>query len=122
MAIPLVLLLIPLLQSVPLPLSLRSILDPNGTELLRVNDAASIRSWPLSLDPPATRVQIGRAAVALIVFLAAFHMASGKRWRHVLLRTLGTAGIAAVAIALGHRDVWGRESSTGCSRRYPARR
>jgi hypothetical protein len=102
-AIPLVLLLIPLLQSVPMPMSLRSRLDPNGTELLRVNDTISIQSWPFSLDPPATRVQIGRAALALVVFLAAFHMASGRRWRHVLLRTLGVAGIAAVAIALGHR-------------------
>src|SRR6478609_344841 len=55
--VPLVLLLIPLLQSVPLPLSLRSVIDPKGTELLRVNDALSLSSWPLSLDPPATRVQ-----------------------------------------------------------------
>lgn len=101
--LPIALLLIPLVQSLPLPLSLRTIIDPNGSALLRDNNLTQVQTWPLSLDPPATRVAIGEGAAALIVFLAAFHLASGRRWRNVLLRTLGVAGIAAVAIGLGHR-------------------
>jgi tetratricopeptide (TPR) repeat protein len=99
--VPLVFMLIPLLQSLPLPLSFRAVLDSAGTTLLRENDVTS--AWPLSLDPPTTRLYVGRAAVALVVFLCAYHLASGQTRRHLLVRAVAIAGLAAVVVGIGHR-------------------
>jgi tetratricopeptide (TPR) repeat protein len=101
--LPLVFLAVPLIQSAPVPFGVRSVLDRNGTALLRDNQVVATEAWPLSLDPPSTRVDIGRAALALMAFLVAYHLASGKSRRHLLTRALGIAGIVAVAIGLGHR-------------------
>jgi Flp pilus assembly protein TadD/O-antigen ligase len=101
--LPFVFVAIPLLQSIPLPLALRSGVDPNGTALLQENQVVPTKNWSLSLDPPNTRVNIGRAAAALAVFLIAYHLASGKSRRQLLLRAIGVAGVVAVAIGLGHR-------------------
>jgi tetratricopeptide (TPR) repeat protein len=101
--LPLLFVLIPAWQSVPLPHALRARLDPAGTALLEDNPLIQGRSWPLSLDPPITRVQVGKAAAGLAIFLLAFHVASGQRRRHILPRVIGATGIAAVAIGLGHR-------------------
>jgi tetratricopeptide (TPR) repeat protein len=102
--VPLVFLVIPALQSIPLPRPLRGALDPQGNALLAENPVlAPSAVAPLSLDPPSTRVQVGRAAAALAVFLLAFHLASGHRHRHLLPRLVGLTGIAAAAIGLGHR-------------------
>ena len=101
--LPLTLLLVPLLQSVPVPLAVRNVLDRNGTALLRDNQIVATEAWPLSLDPPNTRVDIGRAALGLLAFLVAHHLASGKRRRHFLTRAIGIAGIVAVAVGLGHK-------------------
>jgi tetratricopeptide (TPR) repeat protein len=101
--LPVVLLMIPVLQSLPLPLALRGLLDPNGNSLLAENDLTSARFWPLSLDPPLTRQHIGTAAAALAMFLVAFHLSSGKTLRHFLPRLVALTGVAAVAIGLGHR-------------------
>jgi tetratricopeptide (TPR) repeat protein len=101
--VPLAFLIVPLIQSVPLPFGLRRILDPIGTTLLGDNALSLPTAWALSLDPPGTRVYAGRAAVALVVFLIAFHAASGRSRRHLLIRFVGAAGVAAVLIGLGHR-------------------
>jgi hypothetical protein len=101
--VPLTFLLIPLCQSIPLPLSMRAFFDSAGTALLRENDVAPLSWWPLSLDPPGTRVYVGRAAVALVIFLVAQHLASGQNRRHLLMRAVAIAGLAAVVIGLGHR-------------------
>src|SRR5262245_23261738 len=47
-ALPLALLLVPIVQSIPLPLGLRAHLDPRGTELLRDVSLHSPSAWPLS--------------------------------------------------------------------------
>jgi tetratricopeptide (TPR) repeat protein/O-antigen ligase len=103
--LPLIFVFIPLLQSVPLPMALRSLFDPIGTDLLRDNRIISSAAWPLSLDPPNTRVYVGRAAAALMAFAVAYHLASGRSRRHLIARAIGLAGVAAVAIGLGHRIV-----------------
>jgi O-antigen ligase/tetratricopeptide (TPR) repeat protein len=100
---PLAFVVVPLLQSVPLPLGVRSIFDRNGTALLRDNQLVATSSWPLSLDPPNTRVNVGCTALALVAFLIAYHLASGQSRRHFVTRALGVAGIVAVFIGLGHR-------------------
>ena len=84
-------------------MGVRNVFDPKGTTLLV--DAALVRpsAWPLSLDPPRTRVEIGKAAAALAIFLAAYHLASGRRRRSALMRAIGLTGIAVVAIGAGHK-------------------
>jgi tetratricopeptide (TPR) repeat protein len=101
--VPAFFLLVPALQSVPLPHGTHAALDKEGSALLDDNPLVAGRPSPLSLDPPRTRVHVGRAAAALAVFLVAFHVASGQRRRHLLPRVIAIAGIAAVAIGLGHR-------------------
>jgi tetratricopeptide (TPR) repeat protein len=101
--LPLLLLVVPVLQSIPLPLGLRAHLDPRGTELLRESEFVAGRAWPLSLDPPATRAHIGRAAAGLAVFLASFHLATSRHRRRLMVLAVAGTGIAAVVIGLGHR-------------------
>jgi tetratricopeptide (TPR) repeat protein len=94
--------LIPALQSIPIPHGLRAALDSKGTALLDYSrDLAS--AWPLSLDPPGTRADIGKAALALAVFMVGFHLASGQRRRHLFTKAVAAAGITAVAVEIGHR-------------------
>ena len=100
---PLLFLLVVIVQSLPLPLFVRGLLDPKGNALLFENDLASVRFWPLSLDPEVTRKHVGTAAAALAVFLVAYHLASGRTRRHVLTSVVGLSGVAAVFIGLGHR-------------------
>jgi tetratricopeptide (TPR) repeat protein len=99
---PLAFVLVPLLQSVPLPIAARQSLDPKGTALLQEDSISSDRAWPLSLDPSSTREDVGRAGLALVAFIIAYHVGSGQR-RHVLVRVVAAAGVTAVFIGLGHR-------------------
>lgn len=99
---PLLFVFVPLLQSVPIPPGLRHHLDATGTELLQEAPFTAGQAWPLSLDPPSTRTDVGRAALALIAFLVAYHVASGRH-RQLFLRIVAGTGIAAVVIAFGHR-------------------
>jgi tetratricopeptide (TPR) repeat protein/O-antigen ligase len=101
--LPLMFVAIPLIQSIPLPMTVRGLLDRNGTALLQDNQVVPTATWPLSLDPPNTRANVGRAALGLMAFLLAYHLASGQSRRHWVLRTLGVVAIAGVAIGLGHR-------------------
>ena len=101
--LPLVLLAIPILQSIPLPMALRGLIDSAGNTLLLDNDLTTVRAWPLSLDPVLTRECIGKAAAAVAAFLIAYHLASGQTKRHLVPRLIGLTGVAGVAIGLGHR-------------------
>ena len=101
--LPALFVLLPLLQSVPLPVGVRRVLDPAGTRLLVENAVEPPAAWPMSLDPPPTRAYIGTAAAALVAFVIAFHLASGQNRRHLLLRTVGLTGIATVIIGISHR-------------------
>jgi tetratricopeptide (TPR) repeat protein len=102
-ALPLILLAIPLLQSVPLPMGVRGALDGDGNAILSDNDLVDPRAWPLSLDPPLTREYAGKAAAAVAIFLIAYHLASGQTKRHLMARTIGLSGVAVVVIGLGHK-------------------
>src|SRR5215471_4439802 len=72
--VPLLFVLIPAWQSIPLPHALRARIDPEGSALLAENPFVAGQAWPLSLDPPITRFQIGKAAAGLAIFLLAFHL------------------------------------------------
>jgi tetratricopeptide (TPR) repeat protein len=101
--IPLAFLLVPIVQSIPLPMGLRRVLDPNGSILLQDNALDPVAAWPLSLDPANTRVYIGRAAAALAIFLIVYHLSSGRSRRYLIPRAIGIAGLVAVVIGLGHK-------------------
>jgi tetratricopeptide (TPR) repeat protein len=117
-ALPLVLLVIPLLQSVPLPLGLRGLIDPAGNALLVENGVTVIRAWPLSLDPPLTREIVGKAAAVVAIFMIAYHWAAGQSKRHLVTRLIGATGVAATVIGLGHR-ILGFSEIYGLIRIYP---
>ena len=102
--LPLAILLIPMLQSIPLPARLVRGIDPAGDALLVDSPVADARFRPLSLDPPETRAIIGKAGASLAVFLIAFHLASGRPQRRLLLvRVVAASTVVATAIGLGHR-------------------
>ena len=81
----------------------RRVFDRDGTALLRDNQPVADLAWPLSLDPPDTRVDVGRAGLALVAFIVAYHLASGKAAATGRLARSAPSGVAAVAIGLGHR-------------------
>jgi tetratricopeptide (TPR) repeat protein/O-antigen ligase len=101
LALPLFFLLVAAAQIVPLPTGLRALLDPKGSALLALADLHGAQ--PLSLDPPETYGEFAKAAAALCVTLAALVLASGRRLRSVAPGLVACAGLAAVAVGLGHR-------------------
>ena len=101
LALPLFFLVMAAAQIIPLPAGLRSLLDPKGSALLAL--AGLHDSQPLSLDPPETYGELAKAAAALCVALAALLLASGRHLRFVVPGLVASAGLAAVAIGLGHR-------------------
>jgi len=103
LALPLFFLLLAAVQIVPLPAGLRALFDPKGSALLALADLHGAQ--PLSLDPPETYGEFAKAAAALCVTLAALVLASGRRLRSVAPGLVASAGLAAVAIGLGHRAV-----------------
>ena len=103
LALPIVFLAIAAAQLVPVPAALRTLLDPAGSELLRL--AGLSGAQPLSLDPPETYAEFAKAAAALCVGAAALVLASGRRLRSACVGLVASAGLVALAIGLGHRAV-----------------
>jgi len=103
LALPILLLLISAAQLVPIPAALRALLDPAGSELLRL--ARLTGAQPLSLDPPETYLRLAEAAAALAVGLAALVLSSGRRMRFVATGLVAAAGLAALVVGLGHRAI-----------------
>ncbi len=103
--VPIVFLAVAIVQSLPFPAGVSDVLDSAGRELLAGSPAGADRLRPLSLDPSSTRVEIGKAGAALAVYLAAFHMASGKeRGRRMLVcKAVAAAGLAAWLVGIGHK-------------------
>jgi tetratricopeptide (TPR) repeat protein/O-antigen ligase len=100
-ALPLFFVVVAAVQMVPIPAGLRAFLDPKGSALLSL--AGLHGAQPLSLDPPETYGEFAKAAAALCVALAALAVASGRRLRFVVPGLIASAGLAAIAIGLGHR-------------------
>lgn len=106
-AAPLAFVVVALVALVPLPSALFARLDPAGADLLAGGPTAGAVTRPLSLDAPATAVELGKAAACLAVFLVAAHLAASRRpGRHLLLMAIGVSGVAAVFVGMGHR-IWG---------------
>jgi len=116
LSLPLFFLVVAAVQIVPLPAGLRALLDPKGSALLALADLHGAQ--PLSLDPPETYGEFATAAAALCVTLAALVLASGRRLRSIIPGLVASAGLAAMAIGLGHRAaaesmIYGHFSSSG---------
>ncbi|MBC8131382.1 MAG: hypothetical protein H7X95_00265, partial [Deltaproteobacteria bacterium] len=99
----LVMVLIPILQLVPLPSSLRRVIDSGGAGLLENSPGGLPRFWPLSLDPISTWQEIGTAAAAMGVFMLAVHNVTSRRRRMWVLNAVAAAGLFAVISGLAHR-------------------
>lgn len=56
---------------------------------------------PVSLDPPATWLELARACAGLAAFAAAWLIGRSQRRRRVLLLALPVAGLAVAAVVLG---------------------
>lgn len=103
-AIPFVLLvLLPLAQIIPIPLSARRLIDPAGSALLEDAPDGTPHSWPLSLDPSSTGIEIGTAVAALIVFVLSLHDSTRRRYWRIFLKSIALGGIAGVVSGIVHR-------------------
>ena len=89
------------LQSIPLPAGLRARLDPAGFDLAAGDQAG--RAMPMSLDPPETHRELATAGAAAAVALAALVLSAGRRLRLAVPVLVAVAGLATLAIGLGHR-------------------
>jgi tetratricopeptide (TPR) repeat protein len=89
------------LQSLPLPTGLRARLDPAGFDLAAGETAG--RAVPMSLDPPETHRELAMAGAAAGVALAALVLSAGRRLRLAAPVLVAVAGLATLAVGLGHR-------------------
>jgi tetratricopeptide (TPR) repeat protein len=88
-------------QSLPLPAGLRASLDPAGFELAAGDRAGP--AMPMSMDPPETRRELAVAGAAAGVALAALVLSAGRRLRLAVPVLVAVAGLATLAVGLGHR-------------------
>lgn len=93
----------PLLQVISLPMSLRGLIDPAGNLLLQNAPPPPFARFPLSLDPLTTRIEILRAAVALVVFLVCLNLSSGRSGQGpLILKAVAAAAVLGVVVGIGH--------------------
>lgn len=101
----LVLVALPAVQVVPLPPALRRALDPVGTQI--VLEAAArpnpFKAAPLSLDPPATLVEVGKSGALAALLIIAFTASASRRQSLILPKVVAAMGFVAAVIGLGHR-------------------
>ncbi|HYO55128.1 O-antigen ligase family protein [Archangium sp.] len=93
-----------LLQLVPLPPGLLSVLSPEATGL---RDFVLVPLGlegprPLSMDPPATWRELARHLAYLLIFVAAVQVCRSGRARRRLLTTLAFTGAAVAVVGLLH--------------------
>ena len=88
-------------QSLPVPAGLRARLDPAGFDLGGGDQAG--RAMPMSLDPPETHRELAIAGAAAGVALAALVLSAGRRLRLAVPVLVAVAGLATLAVGLGHR-------------------
>lgn len=103
-AFPLTLLVVlPLLQTLPLPAGLRGALDPAGNALLANAPPPPFSSFPLSLDPHATRIELLRSGLALLVFLICLNLSAGRRGQGpVIVKAVAATSLVGVFVGIGH--------------------
>jgi Tfp pilus assembly protein PilF len=93
------------LQLVPLPPFLLRLLSPAADDLFKfsLGPLGGYPAWrPLSLDPSATAVDLGRFATTFLVYLAAAQVASARVARRRLAMAVSGAGLAIALCGYGH--------------------
>ena len=93
-------------QCLPLPPALLARLAPAADDLFRFTLGPNhlYPAWrPLSLDPPATAVELGKALSYLALFLAASQVCREEAARRRLTAALGLLGAALAGLAFVHQ-------------------
>jgi len=101
--LPLCFVAIAAVQSLPLPSGMRARLDPAGSALLALAQPKAVAA--LSLDPPATHVELAKAGAVACVAFAALVLSAGRRLRLAVLFLVAAAGVAVLIVGLGHRVI-----------------
>jgi len=92
-------------QAIPMPAALATLLSPRAAETYRESlvPQAMRRFHPLSLDGPATGVELAKALVCAVVFAASFVLGRRERSRRRLCMALVGTGLLVALIGYGHR-------------------
>ncbi len=92
-------------QAIPLPSAWVQLLSPNAAATYRESLAPAVlrRFHPLSLDGPATAVELSKAVVCAVVFAAAVALGRREKGRRRLCMALAGTGLLVALIGYGHR-------------------
>ncbi|MBN2361274.1 MAG: O-antigen ligase family protein [Deltaproteobacteria bacterium] len=87
-------------QLVPLPRELLELLSPHAHDILSTSlDPLEGYRWhPLSLDPPATAVELGKLVTYLLLFVAAYQRGRESHGGRRLLRWVALGGVAVLLV------------------------
>lgn len=91
------------MQTIPLPLSILSLLSGKTAEVLGVSlsGAGGVYGWyPLSLAAGSTTWELLKLGSCVAVFIAAYNLAVEPSWRDRLMSGLAFVGVVIVAIAV----------------------
>ncbi|MBI5545432.1 MAG: O-antigen ligase family protein [Deltaproteobacteria bacterium] len=102
-------------QLLPLPPFLVGLLAPRTRELHEfvLGPLGHYPAWrPLSLDPPATALELVKAVTYLAVFLCAAQIVRSRRAKSRLIGMLGAVGVVVAVIGFGHA-LWGATALFG---------
>jgi tetratricopeptide (TPR) repeat protein len=91
------------LQTIPLPLSVLSLVSGKSIEVLKVSlpGAGGLYGWyPLSLDPGSTTWELLKLGSCVAVFIGAYNLMVEPAWRDRLMSGLAFVGVVIVAVAV----------------------
>ncbi len=102
--LPLAAAVICLLQLIPLPAPVLTHLGPAAAELraFALVPLGLTRARPVTLDAPATWVEVARALGLLATLTAAAELARSRRSRRTLAVSIGLTGVAVALVGYGH--------------------
>lgn len=90
------------LQLLPLPRGWIAVLSPKADEILQMTLGAlgAYSSHPLSLDPPATAVELGKALTYTLLLLLAYQRSRERGGPERLVAAVAWSGVAALIISV----------------------
>jgi Flp pilus assembly protein TadD len=93
------------LQALPLPSAVAGLLSPHGEEVYRGSlIPESLRRFhPLSVDGPASGLELAKALICAVVFAAAVAIGRREKARRRLYIALVGAGVVVAIIGYGHK-------------------
>ena len=112
--LPAALLALTTLQLVPLPRALIALLSPSTNDILASSlDPLDRYRWhALSLDPPATAIELGKLTIYLLLFVAAYQRGREPHGGRRLLRWVALSGVAMLLVT-ALQTIGGAKSAYG---------